>query len=196
MADDEEYCRKYPYSGLCKSQEKTFQLRTFKTDKDFHKSFIADEPDTPPRRFGVREGDTETPTRPAVTRRFGVREELDGIHDELQHRHHPRYYDVSRPDFRTQKIAKKTSRSIQRQKDKFLKELELGTQEVEHTAEEVLNAYLSQGAYENAFKSSSAAERYVRSGSHLVPELQMQKLLEIQSIPTITTHFTKLEIVT
>jgi hypothetical protein len=79
------------------------------------------------RRVGVRE------VEPAVTRRIGVREELDGTHDELQHRHHPRYYDVSRPDFRTQKIAKKTSRAIQRKKDKFLRELELGTQEVEHT---------------------------------------------------------------
>ena len=180
MADDEEYCRKYPYSKFCMTQEKTYQFQTFKTDKNFYKSFIDDVTTRTPRRFGVREVETEIPPRrfgvrevetEIPPRRFGVREIEPAVTRRFDFR------DVSRPDFRTQRLAKKTSREIQKQREKFLKQLEIGTQEIEHSAEEVLNAYLSQGAYENAFKSSASAERYVRSGSHLIPELESAQVV-------------------
>jgi hypothetical protein len=57
------------------------------------------------------------------------------------------------------------------------KNLRLGSQEVQHNPKEVLNAYLSQGAYENAYKSTNEAEAYIRKGSKLVPELENIRII-------------------
>ncbi len=43
--------------------------------------------------------------------------------------------------------------------------LKTGTQVNQHTPKEVLNAHLSQGSYENAYKSTNEAEVYNRKGS-------------------------------
>lgn len=60
---------------------------------------------------------------------------------------------------------------------KYIKSIESGTELVEHTEEEVLNAILSESSYRNAFKSTNAAERFVKSKSHLIPELQRAEVI-------------------
>ena len=69
------------------------------------------------------------------------------------------------PDAYTQKLLGEGYGVISRN-------LKTGSQVMEHTPKEVLNAYLSQGAYENAYKSTNEAEAYIRKGSKLVPELK------------------------
>ena len=78
---------------------------------------------------------------------------------------------VARPDFNVQQFFKQTSRKIQKEKVKTLKKLNMGTTEVIHSPEEVLNAYLAEAAYRNAYGSTNKAEAFVKSGAEVLPQL-------------------------
>lgn len=53
----------------------------------------------------------------------------------------------------------------------FVENQKLGSKVIEHSPEEVINSYLSQGAYETAYKGRGATKELLLEGSKLVPEL-------------------------
>ena len=80
-------------------------------------------------------------------------------------------YDYQNVDVPTRAGVKKVSRKIQKGREKILKNIELGTQTVEHSPEEFKNAVLAQASYENAYKSTKRAEKYVKDKANILPEL-------------------------
>jgi hypothetical protein len=94
--------------------------------------------------------------------------------------HSPKEED-STTEYQTEDQREQTQRPVYRRRKtskeltKFSKNMKVGSQVVEHTPKEVINAYLSQGAYEQTYKGKG--EEYVRSGSSIVPELNDFKLI-------------------
>jgi len=85
---------------------------------------------------------------------------------------------VGRPDWVSQ-------RGINELKNRIPTSLEIGSQKVIHSKKAVLNSYLSQVAYEYAYKGLTEAEKYLQEGSKLVPELAD---LRIVRVPRFTNN--------
>jgi hypothetical protein len=115
-----------------------------------------------PRR-DITEADRPAPRRPPMLEEtdFGTTEKRKefGV------------YTAPKADVPTRAGIKKVSRKIQKQREKILKSIELETQVVEHSPEEFKNAVLSQASYENAYKSTNRAEKFVKSKADILPEL-------------------------
>jgi hypothetical protein len=60
----------------------------------------------------------------------------------------------------------------------YANNIEVGSEVIEHTPEEVINSHLSQGAYETAYKGKEATKQLLKDGSKLVPELADFKVVE------------------
>jgi hypothetical protein len=184
---EEEFCRLYPYSSLCKQQEEFFEFRQQRpvfqespllsrhTKRRMGVREVEDLPTT--RRMGVREVEEPTPRRMGVReveeptpRRMGVRE----VTTELRHK---RKIDLGAGagaiPTEAQMETKAISRKIQRARKKVLKKLDVGVEEVEVEPEMVKYAHLAQGAYRQSYNSKKNAENYIREvGGELVPELK------------------------
>ena len=126
---------------------------------------------------------TERPVQPTARRDFRPVEPSDGLEYVP-----PRYEDGRRnrshlpisqrqPDIHTTKFFNDVRKKVGKEREKFLRNLSLGTNVVEHSEEEILNAFLTEAAYRNAYEGTNRAERFVRNGKDLVPELEHMEVV-------------------
>jgi len=171
-------CQKYPYLNICREEQKSFVSRD-RVASGRQRTRTSLRPQPPPRR-DITDVEVERPPPP--------RRDITDV--EVERPPPPRRdtapKDVRRtgtpqnteaPDIRTQKFFKDTRRKFGKEREKFLKKLEMGTRIVEHQPEEILNAYLAEAAYRNAYESTNKAEKFVQSGKDLVPELEFMEVV-------------------
>lgn len=175
------FCKMYPYSSLCGSQIKEEfditvprRFQNISTDRMSSSGITFGENSTPPRRKGVN----EIHKFQYVPLQFKKRERnVIGLTDPRKQNDFDTSYEYQNPNVPTRAGVKKISGKIQSARGKVLKKIELGTQTVEHTPEEFKNAVLSQASYENAYKSTNKAEKYVRDKANILPELADFKII-------------------
>ncbi len=201
-----DICKKYPYLNVCRgeAEQRVFKARDrVASGKPSRRPEVpkrTEEPRTVVEDFktasgtrpfvGPRQGPPSRPfvgPRQATARRdFRPVQSVDELGDvpardengRRNRNHKPiSIRNVGNPDIQTVKFVNDVRKKVGAEREKFLKKLDLGTKIVEHPPEEILNSYLAEAAYRNAYKSTNKAEEFVQNGKDLVPELEFMEVV-------------------
>tara|TARA_R100000951_G_scaffold105361_1_gene99114 strand:- start:2949 stop:5060 length:2112 start_codon:yes stop_codon:yes gene_type:complete len=179
-----EFCKssnRFEYSqsfGSNRTHKNEFRPKSTEPETFTTRRFGVREIETPPQGGAPRRNITDVPTTQPTVRRFGIRE--TGTEPTFG-KHIRNQRDDPPPILRG--ISKKYNKKLAAFKEKQLKNLDLGLQESLESLEQHKYARLSQGAYDQAFKSKAKAMNGLKETGKYIPELN-----DFEIVPEFTNN--------